>query len=76
MAYYWLKRAERRLPALAVMPRVSSSRSPARAQPVASPTFARLVRAPDAPSAITLRVAGVVIEVRGALGRVRLAAII
>lgn len=61
-AYYWLKRARRR-PALALVHSVARTGSTTRSRP-AVPTFARLVRATEVPSAITLRVAGTEIEVR------------
>ena len=61
-AYYWLKRAGRR-PALALVGQVAGPGSATRSRSGA-PTFARLMRATEAPSAITLRVAGAEIEVR------------
>ncbi len=61
-AYYWLKCARKR-PALAVVRQVAHEGSATRSRP-AAPTFARLLRATEAPSRITLRVAGTEIEVR------------
>lgn len=61
-AYYWLKRARQR-PALALVRQVARAGSATRSR-LAAPTFARLVRATEAPSVITLRVAGTEIEVR------------
>ncbi|HEX8107633.1 MAG TPA: helix-turn-helix domain-containing protein [Kofleriaceae bacterium] len=66
-AYYWLKRARRR-PALALVRQVARPGSAARLRTEA-PTFARLVRATEAASAITLRVAGTEIEVRPGFDR-------
>jgi transposase-like protein len=61
-AYYWLKRARKR-PALALVRQVARAGSATRSR-LTAPTFARLTRATEAPSAITLRVAGAEIEVR------------
>lgn len=61
-AYYWIKCARKR-PALALVRQVARAGTPTRSRPTA-PTFARLVRATAASSAITLRVAGTEIEVR------------
>lgn len=57
-AYYWLKRARQR-PALALVRQVARAGSATRSR-LAAPTFARLVRATEASSVITLRVAGTV----------------
>lgn len=61
-AYYWIKCARKR-PALALVRQVARAGTPTRSRPMAA-TFARLVRATESPSAITLRVAGTEIEVR------------
>jgi len=61
-AYYWLKRARKR-PALAMVRQVARAGAATRSRS-AAPTFARLMRVTEAPSAITLRVAGTEIEVR------------
>lgn len=66
-AYYWLKRAGRR-PALALVHQVARTGSATRSR-LAAPTFARLVRTTEAPSVITLRVAGTEIEVRPGFDR-------
>jgi transposase-like protein len=60
-AYYWVKRAKRTAAGALVVRR---DRAVAEPQSVAPPTFARLVRAADTATAITLRVGGAVIEVR------------
>ena len=61
-AYYWLKCAGRSL-ALAV-PASGHQHVQAKAAPAITPTFARLVPAAEVRGSITLRVGGVVIEVR------------
>jgi transposase-like protein len=58
--YYWLKRAGRR-PAFALVGQVAGPGSATRSR---AHTFARLLRATEAPSGITLRVARAEIEVR------------
>jgi transposase-like protein len=61
-AYYWLKREGRSL-ALAV-PASGNRHVLAKAAPTITPTFARLVPAAEVCASITLRIGGVVIEVR------------
>ena len=61
-AYYWIKRAGRSRAALALVPR--SRQQTQDQQPVATPRFARLVRGAVASSSVTLRVGGVILEVR------------
>ena len=63
-AYYWLKCARQRQPALARLVRSSRPGPAVRAPSSATPVFARLVRASEAPGAITLRVGGAIVEVR------------
>ena len=60
-AYYWFKRAKR---TAAGALGVRRGRALAERESAITPTFARLVRAADAATAITLRVGGAVIEVR------------
>jgi transposase-like protein len=63
-ADYWLKCARQRQPALVPVARSTRPRPSDRARSSATPVFARLVRASEAPGAITLRVGGAIVEVR------------
>ena len=65
-AYYWLRKGDRRATAIALVPRSARSSTAAR-RPVLGhtpPPFARLVRAADAASTLTLRIGALTLEVR------------
>lgn len=65
-AYYWLRAAGQRATAAALAPCRARLGAPERTpRPRATPpAFARLVRATDGPSPITLRIGGVALDVR------------
>ncbi len=62
-AYYWLRSERRRAPAAPAPGRPRPKARPADLR-VAQPPFARLVRAADSASPLTLRVGAVTLEVR------------
>lgn len=77
-AYYWLRAGSRRAAAVALASRSTRSGASAR-RPVPSlraPTFARLVRAVDGASLLTLRVGEFTLEVRPGFDAALLRAVI